>query len=442
MFDLTEVLGLESIKEEAIATPELGAVIEMDGADMDLASIEELSMSVEAETELFKDELSIQVAVNSEESLAFLQEDLNAAVENGGLKSGTEVAMFQRMYQGAVAPFGGVMPDVPSVEAFGEDGAAELETRASMEAVKESLAKAGAFAMKLILKAIATVKKLFKQYLTANGRARKAVQDLQKAGKAAKGKATGKISVSDLVAGNAVGDLTKYAASVGKEKDLAKGISDLAKAISGYKESEGGDSLETINQARSALAQKVVDTFEANQEVKKDDVLKKAGLKAESYEKVSMTKPLGGGVRIVVGIPKLESGLNVAVKVIKLDGDVSQEVDAIDGGKVASLAGDLAKLVDAHKDVLDAGDPIFKAGEELAKACGSLKDVGNKQVADFLKDAKNLANVVYKGHEGLAKHVASAITANVKFGAASIKTMKSEKKDDKKDDEKDDKGEE
>ncbi len=421
--DLTNDLGLESHQE---TSPQQ----RVDGADMDLSAIS-FETAVAAEVELFEAEIKVEVVASSLEQLNTLSSDLESTLENGGLKTPVEQAMFQRLFESATGPFGAAVTSVPSLEAFDAEGAAEIETRASLEVIKENAKKVADWAAKMLDKAIALVTKLVRQYLTLGGRNRATLGKLKEALKAATGSPEGEVEVSKYVSEADVAKATKYAKDVASDKDITGALSTIGEAIKAYDAEKKEESLEKIKEAKANLAVVVKGTYEANTEATEEEA-KIAGFTADGYEGVFKSSEIAAGVHVVVAVPKDASSLNVGLKVVALKKDVEGgKAKALDVTAAGKLIDDLVRATDVHDAVVSVMDKQVAATKDLVKALkGEISESDDKRAIAFLKDIKTLSKVAYVGHQGVAKELAKIVSGQANYIKASIGTMKT-KKDEK-----------
>ncbi|AXH70845.1 hypothetical protein [Vibrio phage BONAISHI] len=431
----------------------------VDGCELSLEHIDvESDVRVPADADFNQLEFQLQMANATDASLARLEQRLTASLENGGIATQHEAQAFADQYAAATESFGVHVVEVPAVESFAEEGMAEAQTRVAVEGVKEMAATAGKAIKSLLDAIIAQVKKLATQYFTRAGRARKALQALKTAAGQVKGnpvekevsisnaryiKVEGKISLQDYAS-------RVVAGSSGLDKAFKEMTGQLGRIDSGNP-SGSLQSLENTEQAMYTAVEKMFDATETASEA----VAKKAGFKADSYQKLLVSKVMPGGAVVVVAIPKADSGRPVAVKHVFAEeaGDKDSKVAALASNQLGGVIDEGLKLLDSHDAIVTEMQKLSglakdasAAGQKAAKEIGKIKDNesdGSKLVG-FLKDMKPRLEVTYVVHKALSTQCALKAAAHADYAKASIKNLKSEKanpapKDNKDADDKDNK---
>jgi hypothetical protein len=367
-------------------------------------------------------------------------------LQKGGLK-GASAQVFHNLYAAGADVLGdGIAKEVPALEAFDEDGAAELETRTSMESAGETIKNAAETVWKMIMSLIDTVKRLAKQYFGTSER----LQKTQEKMKALVGnlKTQGaemdkkKVSFSGSEHFTVEGDIEidKFIKDLnGNSRDLASALGKYADALSavGGDKASMDDAKQKIEEAEADITEAVEKVLQLKDNASDDDV-KAAGIKRDSYAEVKTGPVLPGGKMFVVGIPASDSGLTISVNMITAvkpkDGD--KEVDAKDLGGAESLIKDSEDVLKEHDNVVKTMEGLQKQSKGLSdaikKASKALSDSDDKQTAKDLmkkiKDMKQLVTLTYMPHKETANVAVSHTKAQLAYAKACLKNMKKKKK--------------
>lgn len=410
--------------------------------DMDLLE----GTACEAERDLDKVEIHLQLwdraVQNVESSYVYAEQSLEA----GGLK-GASAELFHNLYNSGAEFLGpAYSEEVPSLESFNVEGAAELETRMAMDKAKKTVKAAVDAVMKVINSLINTVTRLYDQYLSKTARLNRAadkMMDMIKAAKTSGSKAKpenskvkfGGLEFVALPGETHIGDFAKGLAGNSK---LSKALADYANALKGVKADKASvdDAVQKIEEVEKDIEDAVKEALMLKDKAK-GDALKASGFQESSYAEILMSPVLTGGRAFVVGFPKSDSDLSVSVKMVVAEKSKAEDVDAVD------LTGALG-VVKSGQDLIKMHDQVLKtmrgmqsqakgmsdAIKGASKVLDSVEDKGvTKDILNKIKNMKQLVNLTYAPHKDVATIAASTVQAHLAYAKASIKNLKGVKAD-------------
>lgn len=411
------------------------------GADFEtVMELETNTVTIE-EAEMAELEVMTSLVEDAEMSLTELSETVMATVANGGMSDdGLNVVMAG--VQAIGRPLGGVTIELPSGEAFGQDGGRVEATEMAGEAIKEKAKELKDNVVKFIASMIAKARELFVSYVSAAGRTLKAANKLKEmtsklSGKPNSTKFDFKLGAlldkdgSRALPVNVVKAVPNWVGKI-KEGDVNKAYEELAAAL---KAADFSD-LDALYSKIDAIAPAAVSTFALSKELSAEE--KKAVKMGEKYEKVTGTV-LGDGTVIALGTPKSGSSIgprlavgNVGAKqkdkevpVLDIAGVKAFADVAVDSLEVSvEIAKKGQKTTDAAAKVVDALKAFEKA-RKAAKLEGNSKEKASK-VKGKVKDAMTIAAVGFKAY---TKHLQATGIASYNYALKSSKQYKKEESD-------------
>lgn len=372
---------------------------ELYGADFETVMELEQGTVTAEEAEIAELEVMTSLVEDAEMSLTELSQTVMATVANGGMSDdGLNVVMAG--VQAIGRPLGGVAIELPSGEAFGQDGGRVEATEMAGEAIKEKAKEMKDNVVKFIKSIIAKVREFYITHISKAGRTLKAATKLNDMVGKLKGKAgssrfafkLGALKSKDgeaLTANQAAATTTMLSRIDGKKID--KAFEALAAAL----KSKDMAKVAEIMTACDAVGEAAISAF----------ALPKA-LSAEEQKKVGMGEKYAevkgvvwqDGTHVAVGIPKPDSAIGPRLVVVGTAAkQKDKEVDTLDLGEVKAYA----KL---SKDTLEASVELAKQGQKTTDAASNVADA----LADFEK-ARKSADL-----EGDAKEKAAKVKGKVK----------------------------
>lgn len=409
--------------------------------DIDLGQ----DMITEADRDLDQIELHLELWDRAVTNVNDAYDYAEKQLQKGGLK-GASAQVFHNLYAAGADVLGdGIAKEVPALEAFDEEGAAELETRTSMEGAGETIKNAAETVWKMIMSLIDTVKRLAKQYFGTSERLKKTQEKMKELAGALKSQdvemGEKKVSFSGIehfVVGGDI-EIDKFIKDLNtNSRDLDSALGSYADALSSVKGDKASmdDAKQKIEEAESDISDAVEKALQLKDKAS-DDEVKAAGIKRDSYAEIKTSPVLPGGKMFVVGIPASDSGLTISVNMITAEKpkDGEKEVDAKDISGAASLIKDSEDVLKEHDNVVKTMEGLQKQSKGLSdaikKASKALSDSEDKQASKDLmkkiKDMKQLITLTYMPHKEAANVAVSHTKAQLAYAKACLKNMKKKK---------------
>lgn len=428
--------SLESYLEKQEDTAVVPANEQVFGCDMDLDHIAfESDVRTDADFELLSTEIDMHVANSSYEALSRLETSLNASLENGGLKTNFEVQSFHDLYNQATNCLGSQKLELPAMEAMLQDGAAEIETRVSLEKVKDTLKKVGAAIVAVFEKVVDFVMKIYEQYFSRAGKARSNLEAMAKLLPKVKGQPKEKelkVSNGNYLKSKGDIELVRYAEMIAKDKDIARVMKEMGVAIKNASADDAGKALADLKSVEFKLVEAVLSGFQIKKPVTGKDIIKKAGFKkADSYKSFMMGPVLAGGGMVVVGVPDADSMRPLMVGFVFNETGGDNTLPALKDTEMGAVIKDGLSALASHDAVIaDMKGNIEEINAFKASLAKLAKDVNDnpaaKDLAVYLKDLPTRIKAAYELHRSISNQLAAYAAACGDYVKSSMKNLASE----------------
>lgn len=340
--------------------------------------------------------------------------------------------------------------DLPSLESFEAEGGALESTVLAMEGIGETAANVAKVISNAIQAAMKAALKFYDQHVALAGRVGKQAAALKEAATtrlkedASPKEAKLKLNLPFLFAD---GQMVSDVIVIKQAKDFAKGAKALHAALKQYADALAKVDAEKLAEtnadvktARAALDAALKDAFDlvsdATASEAKDYPLPK------SMTSVKVSNVLAGNRVLAVGFPAEGSDLTptFAMASASKAKAAPEELDALTAKDIVVTAARAEAIVSAHGEIVAAGRELAATGKDMIKAANAAvkavkgSEAGGEQANDFMdavKDTKELSSLVRKPFIDLAKWIAQAANANVKYAKASLGNLQKAKKEEK-----------